>query len=189
MKKTYYLFILMTLFTCVFLCSDQNLSQKIKIADHQECVVLIHGFLRSSNHLKNLRNFLIEKGYYVVSIDYESTSMTIQEIADSKLSHLSDVCQNQKTHFVTHSLGGIILRSYLNSNHIKHLGNTVMLAPPNQGSEVADFLSQFHVINLFLGPVVAQLKTDQTSFVHSLGLPKFKFGIIAGNLTLDPFSS
>ncbi|MGV3664864.1 MAG: esterase/lipase family protein [Leptospira bouyouniensis] len=189
MKKTYSLFILMILFPYVFLCSDQKLSQKTKIADHQECVVLIHGFLRSSNHLKNLRNFLIENGYFVVSIDYESTSMSIPEIADSNLSNLEDFCKNQKIHFVTHSLGGIILRSYLKRNQIKHPGKIVMLAPPNKGSEVSDFLSKFKFINLILGPVLSQLKTDQDSYVNSLGLPNFQFGVIMGNLTIDPISS
>ncbi|XDD42650.1 esterase/lipase family protein [Leptospira sp. WS60.C2] len=189
MKKNYPLITLILLLFYNMGCSDQKDLQKSKISDHQECVVLIHGFLRSSNHLKHLRHFLIENGYFVVSIDYESTSMTIPEIADSTLFNLTDHCQNQKIHFVTHSLGGIILRSYLNRNQIKHLGKVVMLAPPNKGSEVADFVSQFDFINFFLGPVVAQLKTDQKGFVNALGLPKFQFAIIAGNVTLDPFSS
>ncbi|TGL65613.1 esterase/lipase family protein [Leptospira jelokensis] len=189
MKKINNLFILITLFVSILECSDPKLSQNSKISDHQECVVLIHGFLRSSNHLKHLKNFLIENGYYVVSIDYESTSMSIPEIADSYLSNLTVHCQNQKIHFVTHSLGGILLRSYLKRNQIKHLGKIVMLAPPNKGSEVADFLSKFKLINSMLGPVVSQLKTDQNSYVNSLGLPNFQFGIIMGNLTLDPISS
>lgn len=189
MKKINTLFLLISFFALGTGCTDQKLSQKTKISDQQECVVLIHGFLRSSNHLRNLSDFLIENGYYVVSIDYESTSMSIPEIANSNLSNLEEHCQNQKIHFVTHSLGGILLRSYLKRNQIKHLGKIVMLAPPNKGSEVADFLSKFKVFNLILGPVVSQLKTDQNSYVNSLGLPNFQFGIKMGNLTIDPISS
>ncbi|EOQ89874.1 alpha/beta hydrolase family protein [Leptospira yanagawae serovar Saopaulo str. Sao Paulo = ATCC 700523] len=189
MKKINTLFLLISFFALGTGCTDQKLSQKTKISDQQECVVLIHGFLRSSNHLKNLSDFLIENGYYVVSIEYESTSMSISEIADSNLSNFEEHCQNQKIHFVTHSLGGILLRSYLKKNQIKHLGKIVMLAPPNKGSEVADFLSKFKVFNLILGPVVSQLKTDQNSYVNSLGLPNFQFGIIMGNVTIDPISS
>lgn len=175
---------------CILNCSVEKLTQNAKINPGQECVVLVHGYLRSSNHLSHLRNFLIQKGFYVVSIDYPSTTLNIQEIVGSYFSsQILDHCQNQTIHFVTHSLGGVIVRYYLKTNQIKNLGRVLMLAPPNQGSEIADFLSQFNLLNSFLGPILVQIKTDNSSFVHSLGLPKFEFAIISGDYTLDPISS
>ncbi|WP_040506903.1 alpha/beta fold hydrolase [Leptospira wolbachii] len=181
-----------SIFTLIWIlnCSEERLTQNPRIGPSQECIVLVHGYLRSSNHLRHLRDFLIQKGFYVVSIDYPSTTLSIQEIADSYLSsQISDHCQDKKIHFVTHSLGGVIVRYYLKTNQIKNLGRVIMLAPPNQGSEIADLLSQFKFLNSFFGPILAQIKTDPSSFVHSLGLPNFEFAIITGDFTLDPISS
>ena len=40
----------------------------------------------------------------------------------------------------------------------------VMLAPPNQGSELADILSQFFFYRRVMGPAAAQLGTSLTVF-------------------------
>jgi triacylglycerol esterase/lipase EstA (alpha/beta hydrolase family) len=60
-------------------------------------------------------------------------------------------CQGETNiNFVTHSLGGILVRQYLSVHDIPNLKYVVMLGPPNKGSEIVDKLHNvpgFHFIN------------------------------------------
>jgi len=49
-------------------------------------------------------------------------------------------CGDQRLHFITHSLGGSMVRAYLVSAKPKKLGHVVMLGPPNKGSKVVDVM-------------------------------------------------
>ncbi|MCG6170157.1 MULTISPECIES: esterase/lipase family protein [Leptospira] len=166
--------------------------EKAKNGKSFDCVILIHGFLRSSKQLKNMGDYLTDNNLLVFYVDYPSRSNTIQEVSKS---YLSPIVQNNciskfnKIHFVTHSAGGIVLRHFLKENKIKRLGRVVMLAPPNKGSEIADFLSGYNFVNTLLGPILMQLKTDNSSFVNNIGTPNFELGIIMGDSSNDPISS
>jgi hypothetical protein len=72
-------------------------------------------------------------------------------------------------HFVTHSMGGILLRYYLEDHNLERLGRVVMLAPPNQGSEVVDNLRDVPGYKEILGPAGIQLGTDEDSIPSQLG--------------------
>ena len=54
--------------------------------------------------------------------------------------------------FVTHSMGGIVVRTYLNKYQPDHLGRVVMIAPPNQGAYLADLLGNWLPYKLIWGP-------------------------------------
>jgi pimeloyl-ACP methyl ester carboxylesterase len=94
-----------------------------------------------------------------------------------------------KVHFVTHSLGGIVLRAYLQDHRPENLGRVVMLAPPNHGSELADVLAGFPPFDVFYGPTAAGLGTDPASWPNRLGPADFELGIIAGNKSINPIGS
>jgi triacylglycerol lipase len=88
-------------------------------------------------------------------------------------------------HFVTHSLGGILLRFYLENNQLESLGRVVMLAPPNGGSEVVDAMVGTPGFAWLNGPAGAQLGTDEESIPSQLGPVDFEVGIIAGTKTIN----
>ncbi|PJZ64099.1 alpha/beta hydrolase [Leptospira wolffii] len=127
--------------------------------------------------------------YYV---DFPSRSNDVQNVSKSYVSPIvKSACVNRvtKVHFVTHSAGGIILRYFLKENKLPNLGRVVMLSPPNMGSEVADFLTDFSFLNFLFGPMLFQLRTEKSSFVNMIGLPNFEYGVIMGNSSYDFISS
>lgn len=148
----------------------------------KDYVVLLHGFWRTSKSMKKLEKVLIKDGYFVINLDYPSRKEKIEDLSENYLKKaLENKCtdKNKKIHFVTHSMGGIVVRYFLAKNKLKNLGRVIMLAPPNKGSKLADFLAKSLTINLILGPALKELKTDKKSLTQKIPLPNYEFGVIA----------
>ena len=88
-------------------------------------------------------------------------------------------------HFVTHSLGGILVRQYLSEFAIPNLKRVVMLGPPNKGSEVVDKLAGLPGFKLVNGVAGLQLGTDAASVPNKLGAAEFELGVIAGTKSVN----
>jgi len=157
-----------------------------------EYVVLMHGLIRSSTVMKRLEWAFEEQGYRVINLDYASSKLSIEDAASEMLAEtLRDKIQDPtvRVHFVTHSLGGIILREYLNTHDLPNLGRVVMIAPPNHGSELVDKFKDWPFYHFFTGPAGQQLGTEPESVPQRLGPAQFDLGVIAGDRTLNPFYS
>ena len=155
-----------------------------------ECVVLLHGLWRSENSMNKMEKAMTEAGYAVRNIEYDSTEMTVQELADEAIPRATRACGDAETiHFVTHSMGGILLRQYLEHDDIDRLGRVVMLGPPNQGIELSDSYENVPGFSFFAGPAGLQLGTGEASVPRSLGPVTFDVGIIAGTRSINPILS
>ena len=158
----------------------------------KDYVIILHGLGRTPISMKRIEWTLRRENYRVINMAYPSTCVSIQNAADY---WLGEVLKNQtidrtvKIHFVAHSLGGIVLRQYLSNHHIANLGRVVMLAPPNQGSELADRLRNNFLYQFFTGPSGQQLVTDDSSLPKRLGPAEFDLGVIAGDRSLNPLFS
>lgn len=153
-------------------------------------VVILHGIARNSNNMQNLANFLEIRGYDTINLDYPSTKYGLKQLAKIMNDELKiKLSENKPVHFVSHSMGGLLIRAYLNQYRPNNLGRVVMLAPPNQGSEIADFLKENQLYQAYYGPAGKQLITDQTNIKDLLGEVDYELGIIAGNRSIDPVSS
>lgn len=163
------------------------------LAAAAECVVLLHGLARSSMSMNRMASELEEAGFVTANIDYPSRDHTVEELAATAVPRGLEACRAQegveKIHFVTHSLGGILLRQYLSTQEIEELGRVVMLGPPNQGSAAVDELRSVPGFEWLNGPAGFQLGKGPESVPLRLGPADFELGIIAGNRTIDPVTS
>ena len=103
----------------------------------------------------------------------------------------STPCSDPATpvHFVTHSMGGILVRYHLANQEMENLGRVVMLSPPNRGSELADWFGRSPILRELLGPSARQLGTDSASVPLKLGGVDYELGIVTGDRSLNPFFS
>jgi len=130
-------------------------------------------------------------GYRVTSIGYPSHRVSIEEAVEihitPRLAAL-EVESGSRVHFVTHSLGGIVFRAWAaKRDGAFPLGRAVLLAPPNQGSQIIDELRQWCWVRWLLGPVSAELGTDAASTPNSLGPLPPETGVIMGSKDTLPF--
>jgi triacylglycerol lipase len=164
----------------------------VQASAHADCVVLLHGLARTSKAMDKLASELAELDYKIANVDYPSREKPIEELSPLVVLEGIRQCQTpetEKIHFVTHSMGGILIRYYLESNEIDNLGHVVMIAPPNQGSEVVDMLSGVPGYALVNGPAGQQLGTDPNSIPSNMGPVDYSVGVIAGNKTFNPLLS
>ncbi len=174
----------------IFLITTLLSSNAKEISKKEEYVVVLHGIARSSDNMKELASFLGKNGYEVINIDYPSTSHKIEELTDIvNLEMSKKIVDQKKINFVGYSMGGLIVRALIHKFKYKNLGRVVQLAPPNQGSEVADFLKDFWPYKKIYGPAGQQLITNQKDFDNIFGIVNYELGIIAGNSSIDPISS
>lgn len=153
-------------------------------------VVLLHGIARTSLSMRAIEKSLLKEGYDVLNIHYPSRSHSIEALAEGVYQKLIAVplFLSLTLYFVTHSMGGLVVRALLAKHPLANVKRVVMLGPPNQGSEVADFVKNVPPLKAFYGPALKEMTTDYMS-AHPLGsLPSdCQVGIIAGNFSIDPF--
>lgn len=158
-----------------------------------ECVILLHGLARTSRSMLAMKKALQEVGYQTYNCNYPSREQPIELLSETFIPQAIDFCVDkyspERIHFVTHSMGGILIRFYLEKEELGNLGRVVMLAPPNTGSELVDQLSRFELFSIINGPAGKQLGTGADSLPKSLGPVNYEVGIIAGNKSINVLSS
>lgn len=146
-------------------------------------VVLLHGLGRSPFAMKPLAWQLERAGLRALNVGYTAarrplaeTITHIVERLDAELAHVKG-----PVHFVTHSLGGILVRAYLAARP-RAGARIVQLAPPNQGARIAEALRSVAIARGILGQTLHDLGIEAEG-APRLRLPRLEgvdVGVIAG---------
>lgn len=152
----------------------------------KEVVVLLHGLGRSPGSMSKIEKALEKEGYEVLNLGYPSRMFTVEKLSEivrnEIVNHLEDV---ERIHFVTYSMGGIIVRYIQQRLPIDNIGKVVMLSPPNHGSEVVDKFGRLKLFNWIIGPAGSQLGTSEGSLLLELDAVDFELGVIAGDRSIN----
>ena len=155
-----------------------------------DVVILLHGLIRTSSSMEKMETALTDEGYEVHNLDYPSRHQSIQTLATIVRAQVADVTDDDDTlHFVTHSMGGIIVRTIQKEEPFDNIGRVVMLSPPNQGSELVDTLGDYSAFGWVNGPAGDQLGTDTNGFIAKLGPVEFDLGVITGDRSINGINS
>jgi pimeloyl-ACP methyl ester carboxylesterase len=150
--------------------------------------VLLHGIASHSLMLRRMEKALQRAGFATLNLNYASRSKPLEQLAED-IHHAVAAfaaAHDGPLHFVTHSMGGLLVRVYIARHRPAKLGRVVMLGTPNGGSEIADRLKDVALYRAFFGPAGLQLMTTNDATLAALPALDYEVGIIAGNRFLDP---
>jgi triacylglycerol lipase len=136
-------------------------------------VVLLHGLARGQGSMALLGRFLRKQGFETWTHTYPSRRHSITYLASAVTDKLVEAAGERPLYAVTHSMGGIIVR-HLQDPRL-HWARIVMLAPPNQGSQLAAGLVRNPLFRWFYGPAGTEL-ADASTWPP----PPAPFAVIAG---------
>lgn len=147
----------------------------------KDLVFVLHGLGSTKAAMWFLGERIEQAGFSVEYIGYQSFYNTPEEVLENVAGQISRfLLENNRTlHFVGHSLGGLMIRAYLDSRNVENLGKVVLIGSPNKGTVFVDQFKDRWWMGL-LGPLPLSLGTDENSFPNSIGRPYYPVGIIAG---------
>ncbi|WP_052693565.1 alpha/beta fold hydrolase, partial [Desulfosporosinus sp. I2] len=148
-------------------------------------VVLIHGYNKNESDMLTLKSNLTDLGYNCITLNLPTRFGTLDEcnqVLQSELNKiLSTMAEQQQLHLVGHSMGGLIIRSYLANNFSPNIGRCVLIAPPNNGSKLADLaIKLFSPVTKIYKPL-NDLRTNSNQISQPVSIPCPEIGVIAGN--------
>ena len=155
---------------------------------NEKVIVLAHGLGRSDIAIWRFIQRLENAGYTVCTLDYQSIGQRVESVL-AETSMQIDMCISNatKVHFVGHSLGGLVIRSYLQDHqlfaHSLRIGQVVLIGTPNNGSEIADHYKGSWLMELG-GGISKALMTGSTALGQQLKEIDINVGVIAGTKNL-----
>lgn len=183
MKKSIYLTAILLLLTHLAGCARIG-AQPNQYQANDQVVVLAHGLGRSDWAMRQFANRLENASYRVCLLDYSTIGKSVEAVLTETDNQINNCTTHApKIHFVGHSLGGLVIRAYLQNNIQKfkkdEMGQVVLIGTPNKGSELADHLSGSWLMNIG-GGISQALMTGRNSLGNHIQELDINIGVIAG---------
>ena len=150
-------------------------------------VVLLHGLWRGKRAMDPLARAMDHDGFSTLNLPYPSARMPLSELVNLVRTQVAEFAGDQPVHFITHSLGGILARALLADPVPWVTGKIVMLAPPNGGSEIVDWVRAHPPLDRLLGPTGCSLGSDGVCSELPALPPEIETAVIMGNRQTIPF--
>jgi triacylglycerol lipase len=179
-------------------CAATLCAASAPTATAPDTVVLLHGLGLGKWSMTRVEHALTRDGYHVVNLSYPSTRLPLETLANEWLpaqlaAHDITPANTPRLHFVTHSMGGIVVRAWVAGGHAPaNLSRVVMFAPPHQGTPLVDRIGEWWLFRAATGVNGRRLGTRAAdAFPAKLGPwnSPAQLGIIAGERTLNPLFS
>lgn len=150
----------------------------------EEVIILVHGYNKSESDMKFLKDTFEQMGYNVITetlpLLFSSVEKCVEIFKIKVEKILSNKEKYKKVHFVGHSMGGIIIRKFLEKNRVENIGRCILIATPNRGMKLSDFAEKR--IKLF-GRIFKPIHDTTTyglKIEKPINKPEPEIGVIAG---------
>lgn len=136
-------------------------------------VVLLHGALRSRVGLWPTAQWLRRRGLHATPFGYPTRKGGLLDHGDALARWLDSHLSGSRVPvlgFLTHSMGGLVVRAYLERHAGEHADRhrVVMLSPPNQGASLAERNRNNPLMRLFYGDAAEQLRPEKVQQMPDL---------------------
>lgn len=147
-----------------------------RTAGTQPLVILVHGLGRSPLSLLPLEAALRREGFATASMRYVAWQRSFRMVADRVSARIDGAIaahtQASAVYFVTHSLGGLLVRAWMASRTAPPVAGVpvrcVQIAPPNSGAAFAERLSRHVLPSVIAGEILADLGVAGDGPRHAL---------------------
>jgi hypothetical protein len=120
-------------------------------------VILLHGLGRTRRSMAYLDSQVQASGFDTRLLGYPSRRCTVREAAEHVSSELGDLQVEHPLIGLTHSMGGLVLRTLASRFNWK---GCVMLGPPNHASSMAGFVAATPPLRWLMGPACGELVSE-----------------------------
>ena len=133
----------------------------LRANDDRTLVVLQHGIWRSAGALHKLERSLRAHGYLVLNPSYPSTRASIEAHAERLAAEVSSTLDRigeprPRVYFVGHSMGGMVIASYLRRDDATPAAGCVFLGTPHRGATLADQRADWLLYKILMGTHAGQ---------------------------------
>jgi hypothetical protein len=133
-------------------------------------VVLVHGIACNAVVWRSMRQTLLQQGWAVRSLNLSPIFAPIEHYSEALRSCIEDSCQAhgcERVFVVAHSMGGLVLRSYLQRYGVQRLAHAITIATPHHGSVLAALAQSANARDMRRNsPFLRAL--DSTAYLHKL---------------------